>query len=103
MPQKVRIKLTSTNIEKLLKVCTEIADIAEKTGTKLSGPIPLPRKRLILPVRKGPSGEGTASWRRYELRVYRRLIDLNVTDPRVMRSIMRISIPEEVSVEMTVK
>lgn len=103
MAQKVRIKLISTSIEKLEKVCSDIAEIAERTGTKLSGPIPLPRKRLLLPVRKSPCGEGTATWTRYEMRVHRRLMDLNVGDPRVMRQIMRIQIPDEVSVEMTVK
>lgn len=103
MAQKVRIKLTSTDLEKLEKVCGDIHDIAEKTGTKLSGPIPLPRKKLILPVRKSPCGEGTATWSRYQMRIHRRLIDLNVGDPRVMRQIMRIQIPEEVSVEMVVK
>lgn len=103
MPQTVRIKLTSNNLEKLESICREIVEIAEKSGMKVSGPIPLPRRRLILPVRKSPCGEGTKTWRKWELRIHRRLIDLTVTDPRVIRSIMRISIPEEVSVEMKVR
>lgn len=103
MPQTIRIKLTSIDLEKLERVCKEIKDIAEKTGTKVSGPIPLPRKRLVLPVRKSPCGEGTKTWRKHELRIYRRLIDMNVSDQRVLRQIMRIQIPDEVSVEMTVK
>lgn len=103
MPQMIRIKLTSTDLEKLERVCAEIKDVAERTGTKLSGPVPLPRKRLILPVRKSPCGEGTKTWRKYELRIHRRLIDLSISDQRVMRQIMRIQIPDEVSVEMTVK
>ncbi|MEM2365616.1 MAG: uS10/mL48 family ribosomal protein, partial [Nitrososphaerota archaeon] len=37
----IRVKLTSTDLEKLERVCKEIKDIADKTGTKISGPIPL--------------------------------------------------------------
>ncbi len=103
MPQMVRIKLTSTNLEKLEQVCAEIKDIAEKTGTRLSGPVPLPVKRLVLPVRKSPCGEGTKTWRKHEMRIHRRLIDLGISDQRVMRQIMRIQIPDDVSVEMTVR
>ncbi|MCS7143096.1 MAG: 30S ribosomal protein S10 [Aigarchaeota archaeon] len=103
MPQVVRIKLTSTNLERLEAICREITDIAGKAGIKISGPIPLPRRDLTLQVRKSPCGEGTKTWRRWELRVHRRLIDLSINDPRVIRSIMRINIPEEVSVEMKVR
>ena len=103
MPQMVRIKLTSTDLEKLERVCAEIKDIAEKTGTKLAGPVPLPVKRLVLPVRKSPCGEGTKTWRKHEMRIHRRLIDLAISDQRVMRQIMRLQIPDDVSVEMIVK
>jgi len=103
MPQMVRIKLTSTNLAKLERVCAEIRDIAEKTGTRLSGPVPLPVKRLVLPVRKSPCGEGTKTWRKHEMRIHRRLIDLGISDQRVMRQIMRIQIPDDVAVEMTVR
>lgn len=102
MAQKIRIKLSSIDKDKLEMVCQQIRETAEKTGTKISGPIPLPRRCLNLPVRKSPCGEGTATWNRYEMRIHRRLIELNVSDARVMRQLMRIQIPEEVSIEMTV-
>jgi len=98
----VRIKLTSTDLLKLERVCSEIKDVVEKTGTKLAGPVPLPVKRLVLPVRKSPCGEGTKTWRKHELRIHRRLIDLGISDQRVMRQIMRIQIPDDVAVEMQV-
>jgi small subunit ribosomal protein S10 len=62
----------------------------------------LPTQRLVLPVRKSPCGEGTKTWRKWELRVHRRLMDLTVSDPRVLREIMRIQLPEEVAIEMRV-
>ncbi|MEM1948343.1 MAG: 30S ribosomal protein S10 [Candidatus Caldarchaeum sp.] len=103
MTQVVRIKITSTNLTKLEQVCSEIKDIAQKTGTKISGPIPLPVKKLILPTRKSPCGEGTKTWRKHQMRIHRRLIDLGITDQRVMRQIMRIQIPDDVAIEMQVQ
>ncbi|MCS7133595.1 MAG: 30S ribosomal protein S10 [Candidatus Caldarchaeum sp.] len=103
MTQVVRIKVTSTNLAKLEQVCGEIKDIAQKTGTKISGPIPLPVKKLILPTRKSPCGEGTKTWRKHQMRIHRRLIDLGITDQRVMRQIMRIQIPDDVAIEMQVQ
>jgi small subunit ribosomal protein S10 len=103
MPTNVRIKLTSTDLEKIERVCSEIREIALRTGTKISGPVPLPRRRLVLPVRKSPCGEGSKTWRKHELRIHRRLIGLEITDQRVMREIMRIQIPEDVSIEMQIR
>jgi small subunit ribosomal protein S10 len=54
-------------------------------------------KRLRVPVLKGPSGEGTATWDRWEMRIHKRLIDID-SEERVMRRIMRIRVPEEVHV-----
>jgi small subunit ribosomal protein S10 len=97
MPRKARIRLTSTDYGKLEEVCDELKTIAQKTGVKLNGPVPLPTKRLKVPVLKTPCGEGTATWDRWEMRIHKRLIDIDAEE-RVMRRIMRIRVPEEVHV-----
>ncbi len=99
MARKARIRLTSTDYKKLEEVCAELKAIAEKTGVKMAGPVPLPTKRLKVPVRKTPCGEGTATWDKWELRIHKRLIDLDAEE-RVMRRIMRIRVPEEVFVSI---
>ena len=58
--QKARIRLTGTDYEKVEMVCDRIREIAERTGVNLAGPIPLPTKKLLVPIRKSPDGEGTA-------------------------------------------
>lgn len=62
MAQKARISLTGTDPKKLDEVCTQIKMIAERTGIAYSGPIPLPTKRLRVPCRKSPDGEGSETW-----------------------------------------
>jgi small subunit ribosomal protein S10 len=101
MVRKARIKLTSTDYKKLDEVCGELKTIAERTGVKVMGPQPLPTKKLRVSVMKSPCGEGTKTWDKWELRIHKRLVDIDAEE-RVMRRIMRMRVPEEVfiSIEM---
>jgi len=99
MVRKARIKLTSTDYEKLEGICQELKTIASRSGVKATGPVPLPTKRLKVPVMKTPCGEGTKTWDRWELRVHKRLMDIDAEE-RVMRRIMRMRVPEEVFISI---
>ncbi|MCW3135756.1 MAG: 30S ribosomal protein S10 [Canidatus Methanoxibalbensis ujae] len=102
MTQKARIRLVSTNHKKLDELCAHIRKIAETTGVRMSGPIPLPTKRLVVPCRKSPDGEGSETWDHWEMRIHKRLIDMDA-DERALRQIMRIPIPKEVHIEIVLK
>ena len=97
--QKARIKLASTEIDKLNQFCNNISDIAEKTGVAMRGPIPIPTKKLKITTRRSPSGEGKASWERFEMRIHKRLIDLGI-DERALRLVMRVPIPDGLNIEI---
>jgi len=97
--QRARVKLASTDINKINDTCEYIKGIADKTGVVIRGPIPLPTKKLKVTTRKSPCGNGTATWERYEMRVHKRLIDLGV-DERALRLIMRVPIPEGLNIEI---
>ena len=97
--QKARIKIASSDINKVNEICDYISSIAEKTGVEMRGPIPLPTKKLKLNSRKSPCGDGTATWDRYEMRVHKRLIDLGI-DERALRLVMRIPVPENLNIEI---
>ncbi len=100
MPQYARIKLTSSNVEQLDTLAREIRNIAEKTGVKCKGPQPLPTKRLKITTRKAPTGEGTHTFDHWQLRIHRRILDIEPNE-RTMRQITKLRIPEEVKIEMT--
>ena len=102
MVRWARIKLTSIDPGKLNEVCGEIKDIAKRMGVKIIGPVPLPTKHLRVPVRRTPCGDGSNTWDKYELRVHKRLIEIDARE-RVMRSIMRIRVPNEVYIEMEIR
>ena len=97
--QKARIKLASTDIAKVNTICKSIKDISDKTGVEMRGPIPLPTKKLKLCTRKSPSGEGKASWEKYEMRIHKRMIDMGL-DERALRLVMRVPIPEGLNIEI---
>lgn len=97
--QKARIKLASTDINKINEICEYISNIADKTGVEMRGPIPLPTKRLKLTTRKCPCGDGKATWDHFEMRVHKRLIDLGI-DERALRLVMRVPIPEGLHIEI---
>ena len=97
--QKARIKIASTDIDKINMVCDYIKDISSKTGVPIRGPIPLPTKKLKITTRKTPCGNGKASFDRYEMRIHKRLIDLGV-DERSLRLVMRVPIPEGLNIEI---
>lgn len=97
--QCARIKLASTDIDKINQTCEFIKDIVEKTGVEMRGPIPLPTKKLRVTTRKSPCGDGKATWDRFEMRIHKRLIDLGV-DERALRLIMRVPIPEGLNIEI---
>jgi small subunit ribosomal protein S10 len=99
MPQKARIKISSTDITKINQVCDYIKDISDKTGVNMRGPIPLPTKKLKVTTRKGPDGGGTSTWERFEMRVHKRVIDLGL-DERALRLVMRVPLPEGLNIEI---
>lgn len=99
MVSKARIKLSSTDPHDLNSICSEIKEIAEKAGVKLKGPIPLPTKRLMVPTRKSPCGEGTNTWDKWEMRIHKRLIDVDPNE-RFLKRLMRIKTPEDVYIEI---
>lgn len=100
--QKARIRLASVDPKKLEEVCKQIVGIAERVGVKISGPIPLPTRRIVIPTKKAPDGEGTITWDRWELRIHKRLIDMQA-DERALRQVMRVQVPEEVSIAIELK
>jgi small subunit ribosomal protein S10 len=99
MAQKARIRLSGTSPKSLDKVCEQIKSIAQKIGVHIAGPIPLPTKKLIVPTLKSPDGEGTSTWDHWEMRVHKRLIDLDA-DERALRQLMRVQVPKDISIEI---
>lgn len=100
--QVARIKLTSTNYQKLEETANKIKEIAEHFGASVTGPIPMPTKKLRITCRKAVSGDGTPTIDHWQMRVHKRILDIGVNE-RALRHIMRVDIPDEVTMEIELK
>jgi small subunit ribosomal protein S10 len=96
-----RIKLISTNQKELDEVCDQIIKVAEELKVKHSGIIRLPTKILHHTVRKTPCGDGSDTYEHWQLRIYRRIIDIE-SNEKAFRQIMRLPVPPSIKIEITV-
>ena len=106
MPVVTTIKLTGENHTDVDLVCEHIKAISEETGVNLRGPIPLPTRRLVVPCRKSPDGEGAETWDHWEMRVHKRLLELVTSaakDEKALRRVLRIDYPDSVTIELSLR
>ena len=100
------IKLTGNNHSDIDRVAGHIRAICDQSDTKLRGPIPLPTRRLVVPVRRAPDGEGSETYDHWELRVHKRLLEMDITSGKgesALRQVTRIQIPDTVSIELSMR
>lgn len=97
--QKARVRLRSTDVDKVQELAQEIIEIGEEYNADVSGPVPLPTDRMRIPTRKAPDGEGSETIQRYEMQVHNRLIDISESE-RALRQVMRVHVPEGVDIEV---
>jgi len=97
-----RIRMWSTDVKALDEVAKQVREIAERLGVEVRGPVPLPVKVLEISTLRLPHGEGTKVFDHWEMRIHKRLIDVELND-RVMKNIMRIRVPSNVYIEIQIK
>ncbi len=97
---KVRIKLTSTKISDIQGVIDQMVQLAKQTESKLSI-VPLPKRTLRHTTRKTPCGDGSDTYEHWELRFYKRLVEM-VCDEKVLRQLLRIKMPDNVHVKIKI-
>lgn len=100
--QIARVKLTSTDYKKLEETSRTIKDVAEKFGASVTGPVPMPTKKLKVVCRKAVSGDGTPTIDHWQLRIHKRVLDIGLNE-RALRHIMRVEIPDGVTMELELK
>lgn len=99
---KARIKLIGKTPEELEEVCKQIVEIAKQTGVEIKGPVPLPTRRLGVTTRRSPCGDGSDTYEHWEMRIHSRIIDV-AGDERTLRQIMRVRVPENVQVKISLE
>jgi small subunit ribosomal protein S10 len=99
--QKIRIRLKSYEISLLNESCEKIIDTASRTDSLTMGPIPLPTKRKIYCVLRSPH-VNKDSREHFELRLYKRFIDLSTNSPGVLDLLLKTELPAGISCSLKI-
>jgi len=97
--QKIRIKLIAYD-HRLLDVSTEeIVDTAKRTGASVVGPIPLPTKREIFTVLRGPHVD-KKSREQFQIKTHKRILDIVNPTSKTIDALKKLDLPAGVYVEI---
>jgi len=96
---KIRIKLKAFDHELLDRSTQKIVETVERTGAKVSGPIPLPTdKHVHCVVRPTALGRASRTMEHFEMRVHKRLLDIYDSTTRTVDALMKLDLPSGVDV-----
>ena len=97
--QKIRIKLSAYDHELVDKAASTIVETMQKSGAKISGPIPLPTEREVVTILRAPH-KYKDSREQFELRTYSRLIDIYSPGAKTVDSLMKLDLPAGVDIKI---
>ncbi|MBF8260519.1 MAG: rpsJ [candidate division NC10 bacterium] len=97
--QRIRIRLKAYDHRILDQSAKEIVNTAQRTGARVSGPIPLPTKISRYTVLRSPHID-KKSREQFEIRTHIRLMDILDAQPQTVDALMRLDLPAGVDVEI---
>lgn len=95
--RKIRIKLKSFDYILIDKAAQEIVSVAKKNGAQVSGPIPLPTTVERFTVLRSVH-VNKKSREQFEIRTYKRLIDIKNPNEQVTEALSKLKLPAGVQV-----
>lgn len=99
MAQRIRVKLKAFDHRLIDQSAAEIVATARRTGAEISGPIPLPTRIERFTVNRSVH-VNKKSREQFEIRTYKRLIDIMNTNPDTVDALMKLQLPAGVSVDI---
>ena len=97
--QKIRIKLKAYEHSIIDQSAARIVETAKRTGSRVSGPIPLPTERNLYCVVRGPHVDKD-SREQFEMRTHKRLIDILRPTPQTVDALTKLDLPAGVEIEI---
>jgi len=96
---KIRIKVSAYDHQLINSSVDKIIDLAEKYGSKVIGPVPLPVEIKKYTVNRSTFVHKN-SREQFEMRIHKRLIDIVESNDRLIESMMNLSLPTGVNIEV---
>lgn len=100
--QIMRITLKAYDHQLVDQSAAKIVENCKKTGSQVSGPVPLPTKREIVTILRAVH-KYKDSREQFEQRTHKRLIDVINPGPKTMESLQRLDMPAGVYIDVQMK
>lgn len=95
----VRVILKAYDHKLIDQSAKKIIETAQKNGSKVSGPVPLPTKREVVTILRA-THKYKDSREQFEQRTHKRLIDIIDPTPKTMDALQKLEMPAGVYAEI---
>lgn len=99
LKNRIRIRLKGYDHRALDVSCDQIIEAAQRTGAETIGPIYLPMNRHLFCVNRSPHVD-KKSREQFEIRVHKRLIDIEKPTNETTEALTRLDLPAGVDIEL---
>ena len=96
---KIRIRIKAYDHMLLDQTAERIVETAERTGAKVSGPIPLPTRKEIITILRAVH-KYKDSREQFEQRTHKRLIDILLPNAKTVDALTKFDLPAGVDIEI---
>jgi len=96
---RLRIKLRAYDNKVIDSSAKQIIEVANRYGTKISGPVPLPTEIHKYTVNRS-SFVHKDSREQFETRIHKRLIDIYEPNQKVIEALQSLNLPAGVDIEI---
>jgi small subunit ribosomal protein S10 len=96
---RIRIKIKAYDNKVIDQSARKIVETAERSGSRITGPVPLPTEIHKVTVNKS-TFVYKDSRDQYEMRIHKRLIDIWDPNPKTIENLTNLDLPAGVDVEI---
>lgn len=96
---RVRIKIKAYDSKIIDQSAKQIAETVERSGAKITGPVPLPTEIHKMTINRSTFVHKDAR-DQYEMRVHKRLIDIWNPNPKTIDNLTNLDLPAGVDIEI---
>ncbi len=97
--EKIRVRIKGYDAKLVDAASLKIVQTATKTGSKVSGPIPLPTEKQVVTILRSVH-VNKDSREQFEMRTHKRLIDILKPSEKTVDSMMNLELPAGVEIEI---
>ena len=97
--EKIRIRIKGYDVKLVDAASQKIIQTASRTGSKVSGPVPLPTEKQVVTILRSVH-VNKDSREQFELRTHKRLIDIFNPNAKTVDSLMKLDLPAGVDISI---